>query len=242
MGGLVRRRTREAADGQSPGSGVLPSLMTGASPPPCPLCGSRSPEHYLLSAEQRVYFRCATCELVYLHPGQRPGRAEERARYDRHHNDAADPGYVRFLRELADPMMERLARGTRGIDFGSGPAPVLASLFTEAGFPCAAYDPFFAPDEALLGARYDFVACSEVIEHVHDPASVFALFEQLLGSPGLLGVMTRFHDPAVPFEAWWYRRDITHVCFYTQSTMRWIAERNGWMLVFPREHVALFTT
>ena len=131
--------------------------------------------------------------------------------------------------------------GARGLDFGCGPAPVLASLLTNAGYPCAAYDPLFAPDAALLDERYDFVACSEVVEHVHDPAGVFARFGRLLGRGGLLGVMTRFHDIDTPFATWWYRRDPTHVCFYAEATMRWIAAGRGWEVSFPRPDVALFS-
>ena len=194
-----------------------------------------------LTTSERRYFRCPVCALIHLDAAQRPTFAEERARYELHRNEASDPGYTRFLRELADPMIERLQPGARGLDFGCGPTPVLASMFAGAGFPCASYDPCFAPDRDVLGARYDFVACSEVIEHVHDPADVFDRFGRLLAGGGMLGVMTRFHRDAVPFETWWYRRDLTHVCFYAEPTMRWIAGHYRWTVEFPRENVALFT-
>ena len=138
-------------------------------------------------------------------------------------------------------MIERLPPGARGIDVGCGPAPVLASLFTTAGFPCASYDPYFAADHNLLAARYDFIACSEVIEHVHEPVALLDQLERMLAGGGLLGVMTRFVDDSVPFETWWYRRDATHVCFYAESTMQAIADSRGWSVAFPRANVALFT-
>ena len=194
-----------------------------------------------MTTTERRYFRCPVCALIHLDPVQRAPAAEERARYDLHRNDARDPGYVRFLRELADPMIERLPPGARGLDFGCGPAPVLASIFAGAGFPCASYDPYFAPDRGLLEARYDFIACSEVIEHVHDPVAVLDQFRRMLVAGSVLGVMTRFHRDAVPFDTWWYRRDRTHVCFYAEVTMQWIAEHYGWTVAFPRENVALFT-
>ncbi len=206
---------------------------------PCPLCGSTTAER-MAGAPDRRYLLCDACALVYLDPAQRPSPADERARYEHHHNDADDPDYVRFLRELADPMIERLAPGARGLDFGSGPAPALASLFTNAGFPCAAYDPYFAPDHTLLDDRYDFIACSEVIEHVYDPAAALAHFSRMLAGGGLLGIMTRFRDGTVPFDTWWYRRDVTHVCFYSKATMEWIAGRFGWTLELPRPNIALF--
>lgn len=117
---------------------------------------------------------------------------------------------------------------------------MLAGIMADAGFPCEAYDPFFFPNAALLTRSYDYVACSEVVEHSYDPAGTFSLFHRLLASGGLLGVMTRFYGHEAPFGEWWYRRDPTHVCFFAESTMRWIARRHGWKVEFPRPHVALF--
>jgi SAM-dependent methyltransferase len=157
-----------------------------------------------------------------------------------HRNDAADPEYLRFLSRLGDPLAERLSAGAQGLDFGCGPAPALAALLTARGFPCVAYDPQFAPDENLLERDYDFIACSEVIEHVHSPRDTFNLFARLLRRGGVLGIMTRFYDEA-PFADWWYRRDPTHVCFYGETTVRWIAGYFGWALELPRPNVAIFT-
>lgn len=207
----------------------------------CLLCGVAGRGEFT-TRDARRYFQCARCALVHLHPGQRISRADERARYELHQNDPADPAYVAFLLRLADPMMARLRPGAQGLDFGCGPAPVLSQLLTAAGFPCAAYDPFFAPDPALLEERYDFVTCSEVVEHAHDPAGMFSTLQRLLRSGSVLGVMTRFHPGSPKFEGWWYRRDPTHVCFYNETTMRWIAERDGYETRFPAPDVTLFTS
>lgn len=213
----------------------------GPALPRCPLCASR--ESLLLLSDQaaQLYFRCPTCELIFLDPGQRLAAGDEARRYLEHRNDGADPGYVDFLRRLADPVAGRLPAGARGLDFGCGPAPVMSDMLSARGFPCTAYDPFFQPDEALLDAQYDYVTCSEVVEHLHEPGDTFALMGRLLARGGLLGVMTRFHGHEAPFESWWYRRDPTHVCFYAEPTMHWIAARHGWAVEFPRTHVALFT-
>jgi SAM-dependent methyltransferase len=206
----------------------------------CPLCGGTATHAFHEDARRR-YRRCDACALVFLDPAQRPTMLAEVLRYQEHVNDAGDAGYVQFLRRLADPLLERLPAGARGLDFGCGPASVLADLLTAAGRPCAAYDPLFRPDAALLDDAYDFVTCTEVVEHLHDPAAVIARFGRLLPRGGLLGVMTRFHGHEAPFADWWYRRDPTHVCFYDETTMRWIAARHGWRLELPRPHVAIFT-
>jgi SAM-dependent methyltransferase len=189
----------------------------------------------------RRFFACPGCALIHLDPAHRLSREQERERYLLHDNDAGDPGYVAFLRRLADPMMSKLSPGARGLDFGCGPVPVLAELLKAAGFPCAAYDPFFAPDDALLDKRYDFVTCSEVVEHAHDPAKMFTTLRRLLSPGGVLGVMTMFHPGEAAFADWWYRRDPTHVCFYDETTMRWIGERFGLTCELAAPNVTIFT-
>lgn len=209
--------------------------------PKCPLChaaGANIPE----SGDGPDYFACPVCDLIYLTPSRRLSAVDERARYELHNNGRGDANYVSFLRRLVDPLVERLRPGARGLDFGCGPTPVLSELLTTAGFPCAAYDPFFAPDETLLDEQYDFISCSEVVEHAHDPASMFAALRHMLVPGGMLGVMTMFHPGVNAFADWWYRRDPTHVCFYNEATMRWIGERYGWLTDFPAPNVTLFSS
>jgi SAM-dependent methyltransferase len=203
----------------------------------CALCRNIASEFF--ADGQRVYLRCRTCGLIFLHPVCRPTALAETLRYQQHRNDAGDERYLAFLRRLAHPLAQSLRPGARGLDFGCGPVPALAQLLTEAGFSTASYDPLFHPDEILLDARYDFVACCEVIEHVHDPRALLERFTTLLRDGGVLGVMTRFHGES-PFHRWWYRRDPTHVCFYSEETMRWIAAARGWSVRFPAAHVAIF--
>lgn len=207
---------------------------------PCPLCGAATLALQSATPEHPRYFRCGVCALIHLDPVHRLPPEDERNRYLLHENGASDSGYVNFLKRLAEPVMERLRPGSRGLDFGCGPAPVLSEMLTAAGFPCAAYDPFFAPDETLLDKRYDFITCSEVAEHAHDPARMFATLRRMLAPGGILGVMTMFHPGEEAFADWWYRRDPTHVCFYREATMRWIGEWHGWKTEFARPNVTLF--
>jgi SAM-dependent methyltransferase len=211
-------------------------------PSPCPLCGVPTTRVGDASDDDRQrLFRCPNCALIHLDPSLRISIDRERERYLLHENDAGDPGYVGFLRRLADPVTARLRPGARGLDFGCGPAPVLSGILKSAGFPCAAYDPFFAPDEALLKSRYDFVTCSEVVEHARDPAEMFATLRRLLAPGGILGVMTLLYESEAAFADWWYTRDPTHVCFYDETTMRWIGERFGWTCELAAPNVTLFT-
>ena len=206
----------------------------------CPLCSAHA-QAVVLDQPGRTYLRCGRCALVFLHPGQRLRPLQEVLRYLEHENDAGNAGYVAFLRKLAEPVCAAVPIGAHGLDFGCGPAPVLAEILTAAGRPTRAWDPLFFPDDALLDARYDFVTCSEVVEHAHQPDALFDRLAGLLRPAGTLAVMTRFHG-AVPFESWWYRRDPTHVCFFSADTMRWVAERYAWQLELSAPNVALFTT
>ena len=136
--------------------------------------------------------------------------------------------------------MARLPEGARGLDFGCGPGPALARMLTEAGFDMALYDPFFHPDPAALDGRYDFITCTEVVEHLHRPAEIFHQLDGLLKAGGWLGIMTCFQTDDDRFANWHYRRDPTHVVFYRERTFAWLAERFGWHMEVPRKDVVLF--
>lgn len=197
--------------------------------PSCPLCGT----HSLLPfarREGRSYHRCAVCDLVSMDPADRPGPGDEQARYATHRNDPQDQGYRDFLDRLAAPLATRLPPGSRGLDYGSGPGPTLSLMMAERGFPMRIWDPFFAPDPQPLDDRYDFITCTETMEHFHSPGEEFRRLEGLLKPGGWLGVMTGILHPEVDFATWWYVRDPTHVAFYTPRSLAWIAARYGWTL------------
>ena len=109
------------------------------------------------------------------------------------------------------------------------------------GFPMRSWDPNFADDPTALADVYDFVTCSETIEHIAEPRPALERFGRLLRPGGVLGVMTQLRDATRPFESWWYRRDPTHVSLYSADTMRWIAADVGWRLDLPGNGVAIFT-
>ncbi len=205
----------------------------------CPVCRG-SQFRYFMAVADRDYWRCEHCMATWLDPDQRPGPVHEKAEYDQHRNEVADPGYRAFLARLADVLIPRLAGGARGLDFGCGPGPALVAMLGEAGFQVEGYDPFYAPDERLLESRYDFITCTEVVEHLHHPAAVFDQLDDLLRPGGWLGIMTCFQTDDERFAGWHYRRDPTHVVFYREETLRRVGEQRGWRCEIPRKDVALF--
>ena len=82
-----------------------------------------------------------------------------------------------------------------------------------------------------------------MLEHVHDPAQLLDRFVTLVRPGGVIGIMTGLIDDAgCPFEDWWYRRDPTHVCFYSRATMEWIARGRQWDVEFPVPNGVLLST
>src|SRR5690606_26178152 len=135
---------------------------------PCPLCGSAT-AGFWQEAQGRPYCRCGNCRLTFLAPGFLPSPEAEKAEYDLHENDPADPGYHRFLGRLVDRMLPLLPAGASGLDFGCGPGPAIAAMMREHGHDVVNYDPLYAPARDNLSRQYDFVTCTEAAEHFHRP-------------------------------------------------------------------------
>lgn len=205
----------------------------------CPLCEQGQLRPFCKVGAQ-AYLRCSVCDATVMAPESRLSPEREKQVYELHDNDVEDPGYRRFLSKLFDPLVERLPAGASGLDFGCGPGPALAEMLASEGFPVALYDPFFYHDASVLESTYDFVTCTEVVEHLHQPARVFRQLDGLLKPGGWLGIMTCFQTDDDRFANWHYRRDPTHVVFYRERTFAWLAERFGWHMEVPRKDVVLF--
>lgn len=204
----------------------------------CRMCGAPH-IRFFLSVEGLDYHRCDRCKATVLDRARWLSAETEYAHYLNHENNVADTAYRRFLSRLVDPLLKKLAAGRDGLDYGCGPGPALAHMLSEAGHNMSLFDPFFFPDQALLGRRYDFITCTEAIEHFHHPAEDFARFERMLRPGGWLAIMTCFQGDDDQFPLWYYRRDPTHVIFYREETLRHIARSFGWSCTFPVKDVAL---
>lgn len=205
----------------------------------CPVCEQGQLQPFQAVKEQH-YWRCQHCEATVLAEHCRLSADEEQAIYALHQNEADDPGYRQFLSKLAEPLLEQLQPGMNGLDFGCGPGPVLADMLADAGMAMSLYDPFFYDSAEVLARQYDFLTCTEVVEHLYRPADGFRQMDGLLRPGGWLGVMTCFQTDDARFANWHYRRDPTHVVFYREHTLSVIAGQRGWELTIPRKDVALF--
>ncbi len=151
-------------------------------------------------------------------------------------------GYVSFLKRLADPLMLKLRGNSKGLDFGCGPGPTLSVILKDKGHEIFNYDPYYFPDSSLLNNKYDFITCTEVLEHFYQPRKEFLLLDTLLKeNNSFLGIMTQILPQGTDFNTWWYHRDPTHVSIYSLKTFLWISEWMGWKMQIPENGVVIYS-
>ena len=208
----------------------------------CPLCLPEGATLFFTSRQknlERDYFHCETCDLVFVPAEFHLDTDAARDRYLTHDNDPDNADYRRFLSRLWDELRPRLPEGARGLDYGAGPGPALAAMIEEDGYTASLYDPLFHSAETVLADTYDFITCTETVEHFVRPRVDFLRLHGMLVPGGWLGIMTDTLEDKAGFADWYYHRDPTHVAFYTRRTFRWIGEWLGLEVEFPRERVVL---
>jgi len=193
----------------------------------CPLCESTT-TNFFFKDKRRSYRRCSNCLLVFVEDEFILSSSEEKAIYDLHENDVNDQGYRKFLSRLVDPLMDFIHSGSKGLDFGCGPGPALADMLQGKGYKMSLYDLYYFPDEKPLNTKYDFITCTEVVEHIKDSRNLFEKFDSLLNEKGILGIMTKLVIDQEAFTNWHYKNDQTHIRFFSKETFKWIA--NQWSM------------
>eukprot|EP00796_Vickermania_ingenoplastis_P009589 gene9589-6742_t len=177
----------------------------------------------------RAFYCCQQCNLIFVPQKYFLSEAEEKAEYDLHQNNSEDEGYRRFLMRAAQPVLDRFKdqdSEINGLDYGCGPCPVLASIFsTSLHCKMEIYDLFYFPDEGVLTRQYDFITLTEVVEHLENPLRVLVRLWRLLKPGGSLVIMTKRAAGTVDaFRNWHYIRDLTHITFFADRSFEWIRE------------------
>jgi hypothetical protein len=205
----------------------------------CILCEKPSTLFFTDKKSQAIYWHCANCDLKFLDPNCRLNPKDEKAHYLSHNNNVHDPEYRNFVKPICDEIQKLFRPGETGLDFGCGSGPVVSTILTELGYHIDVFDPYFYNNENLR-PNYRFIAASEVAEHFYDPKKEFAWLRSRLNDAGLLAIMTHMVESTHDFANWYYRRDPTHVCFYSQKTFRWIAKEYNFKSVeFVRDRMVL---
>lgn len=201
----------------------------------CPLCSS--PWNTEILADNKSYWLCPECNLRYLDPRSRLAPGEEKERYLLH--EAGDERYLQFVRPLTGKIEQLVPKGATGLDFGAGRYPVLSEHLQAQGYLVSVYDSFFWPGE--VKGPFDFIVACEVAEHLYNPAAEFRCFRDWLNPGGRLFIMTDLVQPGTDFVNWYYRRDPTHVVFYSAATFAWIQEHFGFKSVEVEGRVAVLS-
>ena len=112
-------------------------------------------------------------------------------------------------------------------------------MMHEAGHSMALHDPIYHPNPDALSRSYQFITATEVFEHLHQPDRDLETIYRALKPGGWLGIMTkRAHDKDA-FSKWHYIQDPTHVCFWSETTFQWLADKWQASVSFPAPDAVL---
>jgi len=170
-------------------------------------------------------FMCPECGLVFKNPETFNSHERDVERYTTHNNDSNDQGYVEFLRKIIPPLKPFLPNKFTALDYGCGPGPTLCLLLEEEGGKVENFDPIFFPDAHLLiPESYDVVTSTEVVEHFKNPRADWERLIDMAVDGGIIAIMTLLYHPEIDYKKWWYKNDHTHIVFYQNKTIEFIAE------------------
>lgn len=205
----------------------------------CLLCHSEDLRKRTVTAKpQGTYWVCGQCDYIFRDFSERLAPPAEKVRYEMHEN-IESPGYRRFLLPVVEVTLKYLDTISHpvGLDYGSGPTPFLSRLFAEKHIELICYDPFFAPDEKVFERTYDFVTSTEVFEHMYEPRRDLNRIVSILKPGGLLVVMTSIPPAEEIFKTWSYRRDETHVGFFSRRSFAYIAREWNFEILDSHENI-----
>ena len=205
----------------------------------CIVCKSRKLELFEI-IKDKVYWTCNHCDVIFLDKKYYVDLTTERKHYLKHNNIIKDIGYRKFLSILLKPLKKYISTTNLGLDYGCGYGPALVDMLRIDGYKVELYDPFFFPNKNIFLKKFQFITCSEVVEHFFNPYEEFNKIDNILDNNGWFGVMTSFITEDHLFKDWYYRRDPTHVVFYKEQTFEVIAKQRNWNLIIPCKNIALF--
>ena len=205
----------------------------------CTVCKNNNIE-FFLNVRGLDYWQCPFCKAIMLNPIQFISSNKEKKHYLKHNNEINDIRYRTFLYNLIEPLKDKISVNDIGLDYGCGYAPALADILIKEGFNIELYDPFFFKNENIFFRKFNFITCSEVVEHFLKPYEEFNTIDVLLARKSWFAVMTSFMTKDYLFKNWYYRRDPTHVVFYKKITFKVIANQRNWELTFPSKNLVFF--
>lgn len=194
----------------------------------CSICGTKS-KKFNDQQLDKIYYKCPKCEFIFLDPQFFVQPQAEKKQYDNHNNSFDDLGYVKMFEDFLDYFWSDIQKNTKtALDFGCGPGPVLYELIKRRGSQTDCYDKFYQTKKVYENKKYDLITSTEVFEHLENPKEVLSLLASHLKPKGTIALMTLFHtNKTEDFLKWWYRRDPTHISFFTPKCIEFMAKECG---------------
>ncbi len=201
----------------------------------CPLCFSSS--DFFIEGENREYYLCPCCSMIFVPSNFFIPQQEEVDRYLEHENNIENEGYVAMFENAIKQVNDSCDKVRWVLDYGCGYEPVLKTLLEKRGFATDIYDENFF-SEAKLRQNYDLIISTETFEHFKYPEKELNHIVSLLSPSSYLAVMTQLYSfknktaSKELFKNWYYKRDPTHIVFYSDQTFAWIAKYYGLKIIF----------
>lgn len=229
-----------------------PAPSTGrAAPTPCACCGATERAHFAEVGDYR-YVSCLRCGFVFLAPMPHEDELLAYYQHDRGITEHYYPksrsrrrkaswkvlslyGYIARRRVLdvgcgggfMTDALRRFAASAVGVDVNAQAIAYARRHFPACSFHVVRELGAFANERK---AAFDFVYCSEVLEHVADPNALLAAIAELLAPDGRLLLTTPdLGSPRRPANVldWDVFSPPEHVQFFTQSTLSALLARHG---------------
>lgn len=207
----------------------------------CSLCDT--PDSKLIHKDPHngsLFYSCLDCGFIFRDRQFFLKFEDELKRYRQHQNDVNSIGYQNFLRPVVDEVLKTCTAQQKGLDYGCGPSSVVVHLLKDNFYDVSQYDPFFHPNDNLLLKQFDYITCTEVVEHFKNPRLEFRKLANLVKAAGVLIIKTSLTDEVSDFANWHYHRDPTHVGFLNRRSLEKVSELTGLQLLSIKDSQILF--
>jgi len=204
----------------------------------CPLCQNSA--ELFTTGENREYQLCDFCGLIFVPPQFHIEIESEIKRYQEHENSLDNEGYVAMFMKKVSLIKKHCPQIKNALDFGCGYEPVLKILLEREGLKTEAYDSIFFPG-LPKSKSFDLVISTETFEHLKNPFQDIKWATNHVAPSGFLAVMTHFYplEEGKPseekFSKWYYKRDPTHIVFYSSKSFHWIADKMGLQIILNNQ-------
>lgn len=181
-----------------------------------------------------IYYICDKCEFISMDNNYYVNPDEEKDDYLKHDNTFENKGYIQLFTNFINLAINPFKNEIKTVlDFGCGFAPVLSKILKKEGFIVDNYDKYFFPDNSFKLKKYDLITSTEVFEHLIEPIETFKLLKNCLNEKGKIAITTLFHPKDDnKFLNWHYKREISHIAFFTENTIKYIAKKLNFNILF----------